>query len=72
MFILELEKLFGNLKKCTFFTHEVDFLGFIVTGHGMKVDQSNLEAIWTSPIQQSIHDVPVSYTHLTLPTKRIV
>jgi len=25
MIVLECEKLFGNLKECTFFTHEVNF-----------------------------------------------
>ena len=27
MLVLEQEKLFSNLKKCTFFLHEVTFLG---------------------------------------------
>jgi len=29
--VLQREKLYGNLKKCTFFTNEVSFLGYIVT-----------------------------------------
>jgi len=45
MLVLEHELLFGNLKKCTLFTHEVTFLGYIVSGEGMKVDESKLEAI---------------------------
>jgi len=36
MLVLEREKLFGNLKKCAFFTPEVTFLGYIVTGEGIK------------------------------------
>jgi len=32
MLALEHEKLFGNLKKCAFFTPEVTFLSYIVTG----------------------------------------
>ena len=40
MLILEREKLLGNLKKCAFFTPEVTFLGYIVTGDGIKADLS--------------------------------
>jgi len=31
MMVLEKQKLFGNLKKCTFFISEVTFLGYIIT-----------------------------------------
>jgi len=31
MKVLEKEKLYGNLKKCSFFTQEVTFLGYIIT-----------------------------------------
>jgi len=31
MLVLERKRLFGNLKKYAFFTHEVSFLGYIVT-----------------------------------------
>jgi len=42
---LEREQLYGNLKKCSFFTQEVVFLGYIVTTEGIQVDQSKVEAI---------------------------
>jgi hypothetical protein len=57
MEVLEREKLFGNLKKCTFFTNEVTFLGYIVTAHGIKVDESKVEVIRSWPTPKSIHDV---------------
>ena len=57
MHVLEREQLYGNLKKCTFFTHEVTFLGFIVSREGVKVDEGKIEAIRTWPQPQSIHDV---------------
>jgi len=57
MLVLEREKLFGNLKKCAFFTPEVTFLGYIVTGEGKKVDQSKVEAIRPWPIPKSMHDI---------------
>jgi len=50
MLVLKREKLFGNLKKCTFFSHEVTFLGYIATGHGIRADESKLEAIQSWPI----------------------
>jgi len=57
MHVLEHEQLYGNLKKCTFFTHEVTFLGYIVSSEGNKVDEGKIEAIRTWPQPQSIHDV---------------
>jgi len=44
MLVLDHEKLFGNLKKCTFFTQEVTFLGYIISVEGIKV-KSTIEAI---------------------------
>jgi len=56
MEVLEQEKLYGNLKKCTFFALEVVFLGYIVSAKGIQVDPSEVEAIksWPTP---SMHDV---------------
>jgi len=31
MIVLDRDKLLGHLKKCTFFTQEVTFLGYIVS-----------------------------------------
>ena len=55
--VLERERLFGNLEKCACFTFEVTFLGYIVTGDGIKADESKIETIrsWRTP--KSIHDV---------------
>jgi len=47
MMVLDKEKLFGNLKKCSIFTKELIFLGYVVTEEGIKVDESKLEAIRT-------------------------
>jgi len=46
---LEEEKLYGNLKKCSFCTLEVTFFGYIITAHGVKVDKSKIEAIQSWP-----------------------
>ena len=55
--VLEKEKLYGNLKKCTFLSHEVTFLGYVVTPNGVRVDESKVEAIRSWPTPKSIHDI---------------
>jgi len=57
VYILEHERLYGNLKKCTFFTQEVTFLGYIVSEEGIKADEGKIEGIRSWPQPQSIHDV---------------
>ncbi|CAA7045392.1 unnamed protein product [Microthlaspi erraticum] len=49
--VLRKEKLFANLKKCTFCTDNVVFLGFVVSADGVKVDEEKVAAIreWPSP-----------------------
>src|SRR6187401_1311748 len=44
-------RLFGNLRKCTFCTDRVSFLGYVVTPLGMEVDKAKIEAIesWPQP-----------------------
>jgi len=54
---LERERLYGNLKKCTFFVKEVIFLDYVVSEDGIKVDNSKIEAIQSWPVLRSIHDV---------------
>jgi len=57
MLVLEREKLFSNLKKYAFFTPEATFLGYIITGDGIKADESKIEAIRSWPTPHSIHDI---------------
>jgi len=57
MNVLEKDELYSNLKKCSFFTQEVRFLGYIITAQGIKVDESKIEAIQSWPTPSSIHDV---------------
>jgi len=45
MKVLDREKLLDDLKKGTFFTREVIFLGYVVTKDEIKVDNSKIEAI---------------------------
>jgi len=57
MLVLECQRLFNNLKKCAFFTPEITFLGYIVTGDGIKAYESKIKAIQPWPTPKSIHDV---------------
>ncbi|RDY05021.1 putative mitochondrial protein, partial [Mucuna pruriens] len=47
--ILRKETLYGNLEKCTFYTYEVVFFGFIVGSHRVKVDKEKLKVIHEWP-----------------------
>jgi len=45
------QKLYANLGKCTFCTDKVVFLGFVVSGHGVEVDEDKIKAVreWMPP-----------------------
>ena len=45
MKVLREEKLFANLKKCTFCTDNLVFLGFVVSADGVKVDEEKVKVI---------------------------
>ena len=49
------EKLFANLKKCTFYTNKLVFIRFVVSAQGVLVDEEKIRAIyeWPSPISIS-------------------
>ena len=48
--VLRKELLFHNLKKCIFCTDRLVFLGFVVSGQGIHVDEEKVHAIqdWSS------------------------
>jgi len=45
------QQLYANLEKCTFCTDKVVFLGFVVSGQGVEVDEEKIKAVqeWTPP-----------------------
>nr|GEW14271.1 putative nucleotidyltransferase, ribonuclease H [Tanacetum cinerariifolium] len=51
------QKLYANGKKCHFLVTEVTFLGYIVTGSGIKIDPTKVEAIISWPTPSTIHDI---------------
>ncbi|XP_074317912.1 uncharacterized protein LOC141654274 [Silene latifolia] len=54
--ILRGSKLFGKLEKCTFLASEIKFLGYIISGRGISVDQDKIDAIKSWPIPKSTHN----------------
>ncbi|KAJ0865930.1 putative nucleotidyltransferase, Ribonuclease H [Helianthus annuus] len=55
--VLREQKLYANGKKCHFLTSEVVFLGCLVSGKGIRMDESKISAITTWPTPKSLHDV---------------
>ncbi|GKE71549.1 hypothetical protein Tco_1529621, partial [Tanacetum coccineum] len=51
------QNLYTNGKKCHFFVTEVTFLGYIVTGSGIKIDPAKVEEIINWPTPFTIHDI---------------
>ncbi|KAK1595677.1 hypothetical protein QYE76_018379 [Lolium multiflorum] len=53
--VLRDNQLYGNLEKCTFCKDKVIFLGYVVSQHGVEVDESKIEAIqnWPTPMNVS-------------------
>ena len=51
--------LYANLKKCEFFTTEVEYLGFIVSTEGIKMDPRRVETIKNWPKLTSYKDIQV-------------
>ncbi|XP_035551732.1 uncharacterized protein LOC118349895 [Juglans regia] len=49
--------LYANVKKCSFFTDRVVFLGFIVSSTGVSADPTKIQAIVGWPEPKTIHDV---------------
>ena len=57
-------------KKCEFFRESVEYLGHEVSGEGIRPSPKKIVSLHDWKMPQTI--TAVSYTHLTLPTKRIV
>jgi hypothetical protein len=49
--VLREQKLYANLEKCTFCIDKVVFLGFVVSGQGVEVDEENIKVVrdWMPP-----------------------
>ena len=55
--VLRKEKLYANLKKCSFCMDKVVFLGYVVSAKGIEVDEEKVKAIKEWPTPKSITEV---------------
>ncbi|GJS54906.1 RNA-directed DNA polymerase [Tanacetum coccineum] len=55
--VLQAQKLYANGKKFHFLVTKVTFLGYIVTGSGIKMDLTKVEVIISWPTPSTIHDI---------------
>jgi hypothetical protein len=55
--LLRQHELWANAPKCEFFTQQVDYLGYLVTPDGIKMDPSKVSAILDWPAPTSITGV---------------
>ncbi|KAH9763304.1 hypothetical protein KPL70_001120 [Citrus sinensis] len=51
------EKLYANLKKCSFCTNHIVFLGYVVSAKGIEVDEEKVKAIKEWPTPKSVSEV---------------
>jgi hypothetical protein len=55
--VLRKEKLYANLKKCSFCMEKVAFLGYVISAKGIEVDEEKVKAIKEWPTPKSITEV---------------
>ena len=73
-------RLYAKLKKCLFFAHAVEYLGFIVSRDGVAMDPRRVDTIRDWPVPQSFKDIQIflgfanfyrrfiyEYSRITLP-----
>ena len=57
MEILKQQKFFVKVSKCIFGQHELEYLGQIITCHGVKVDEKKIAAMMSWPKPQTIMEL---------------
>ena len=55
--VLRKDCLYANIKKCSFCTHKLVFLGFVVSMKGIEVDEEKVKAIKEWPTPKGVGDV---------------
>ena len=57
--VLRKRGLFANLKKCRFHKDEVQFLGYVVSTQGIRMEDERIEAVKNWPELRLVRDVQV-------------
>ena len=75
LIVLRKEKLYANLKKCSFCTNQIVFLGYVVSAKRIEVDEEKVKAIkeWATP--KSVSEVRIfvkDFSTLAAPLTEIV
>ena len=55
--VLLANKLYVNLKKCSFFTNRLLFLGYVLSAEGIHVNEKKVHAILEGPTPKIVSDV---------------
>ena len=55
--VLQREQFYAAMKKCVFMTPKVLFLGYVISGDGLQVDETKVEAVRNWPTPRSITEV---------------
>jgi len=55
--VLQENQLYINLKKCTFSTNKLLFLGFVIGEEGIQVDQDKVSVIRDWPVPKSVTEI---------------
>ncbi|XP_065628792.1 uncharacterized mitochondrial protein AtMg00860-like [Quercus suber] len=55
--VLQANELYINLKKCSFLTDKLLFLGYVVSANGIHVDEDKVRAIREWPTPMTVSDV---------------
>lgn len=55
--ILKDNKLYAAAKKCAFFKTEIEYLGYLVSANGIRMDPTKVASITNWPTPTSVHDI---------------
>ena len=55
--VLQANELYINLKKCSFLTDKLLFLGYVVSADGIHVDEDKVRAVREWPTPKTVSDV---------------
>ncbi|XP_071713543.1 uncharacterized protein [Rutidosis leptorrhynchoides] len=55
--ILREQKLYANVQKCHFFSPEVIFLGYVISGTSIRMDETKIHTITSWPTPKTINEI---------------